>query len=186
MFVPVAGYVMTGRNVPAKTSKPARAGEFSKLNNLLIKHMKTFNSEKKLGDSVKKIKCTFDLNEAIAKHGYDRIESLTGGWVIAHSVAERMKRAFGDEAKASDNAKAANKALRDRVEAGETFDASEFLPKERGADKVVLMIREKWEASQNKTVFIEKYKLGDLVTVDSSATEVEEAYLATKDDEVSL
>lgn len=148
--------------------------------------MKTFNSEKKLGDTVRKIKATFDLNGAIAKHGYDRMEGLVGGWVIAHSVAERMKRAFGDETKTSDNAKAANKALRDRVEAGETFDASEFLPKERGADKVVLMIREKWEASTKKAEFLKAYKLDGLVEVTASATEVEEAYLAVKDDEVSL
>lgn len=150
--------------------------------------MKTFNSEKKLGNTVRKVKVTFDLDEAIERLGKDRMENLVGGWVVAHSVAERFKRAYEVEGnpKASENAKKAGAELRKRIEAGETFNGIDFIPKERGADKVVLMIREKWANSPHKALFIEKYGLEDLVTVDSSAEEVEEAYLASKQDEVTL
>lgn len=143
-------------------------------NNTMI----TTTSDKKLGDKVVKIKAKGDLDECIKVHGKARIEGLFVGWAVAHSLAEGLKKAFSGEQK-TEKAIADAKALVARVEAGEEFNVCEFLPKPR-VDKVVLAIREKWEASEKKAAFLAHYGL-DPALVDSDAEVVEQAYLASKD-----
>lgn len=147
--------------------------------------MKKLVSEKNIGGVVRKVTVRFDMDEAVARHGKDRIEELVAGWVVAHPVAEAFKRAYDVPEKAGEATVKRAAELRKRIEAGEEFDGSDFLPKPRGVDKVVLMIREKWEASDKKAEFLKAYKL-DAALVDADAEVVELAYLESKSDSIEL
>lgn len=149
------------------------------------KHMKTGISEKEVGGVVVKLKWSFDLDAAISKHGKDRVEELMAQWAVAHPFASAVKAAHDVPEKASERVKKEAAEIVKAVQDGETFDLVEYFPKPKGVDKVVLMIREKWEASEKKAEFLKAYKL-DAGLVDADAEVVELAYLESKAESVAL
>jgi hypothetical protein len=148
--------------------------------------MKTGTSSKEVSKgNVANLKWEFDLDKAIAKHGKDRVEELMAQWAVAHPFASAVKAAYDVPEKASERVVKEAEEIRKAVEDGATFDLVEYFPRPKGVDKVVLMIREKWEASTKKAEFLKAYKL-DPALVDADAEVVELAYLESKAESVAL